>query len=706
VFSSFPSSFSTPSAGSARSTTALLALAATALVSTSAFAQNVPGGVSGGAATQVGGAPFLEAWVDPEIAAFNLAQTPSVLPRAGCPDQPFPTIGDAITELRSPSGSSPFPPASPLTPGLVHVMPGIYGPASVGGNGEIFPIEMRDNISIQGYSARACVIRGDQTQLSTQAFIPFVALGGRAASEALTDFSFLTNMEYIEFMEGFTFQGGSIQLYCEPEEIDVEWRVSNCVFDMLQDSDVGVPGPEFGILIVHDFDADWITVKGPKGEPIFVGGYHDARAHILNNTFIHGWQPGGDGDAVTSSRTSVAICDVANTLYADPMFPKADPDPISPILRGVGNPNIQNNLIRALDMEPRTALLGIDITDTSVILATPAPAPGGSPSNAFDPTQAVSTNGTYNSLIVQSGVGPGTPLLPGVTPVPAVIPNANQGGRDPGFVGEMLGQFLGLAPGFSRDWRVLVTTTLFDAGFGPNALGFLGAINGTTHIEGNGMVMAAQRAFDFDGEGYGNERIRFSRPDIGFDELDLVAMAGAYANDTLLDPEPAASVGLQCPNTPAMPGGGSGMSPIAISPLPASMFFAQTTTNRPYATFGVPFPTLCQSGVLSLSATSSPAGSLVPSIGNLIWVDGVVTADDFLATTAFFPSFAGYTPTSFLGNFAPLNDPAASFPIHALKVPALGTGWGPTCIVTVEQAHWIPSFGGAGFFTNMQTTFR
>lgn len=685
---------------------AFIATAGAALLAAGAFAQNIPGGVSGGVQTPVGGAPFLEAWVDPEIAAFNLAQVPPVAPQAGCPDRPFRTIQAAITELRSPSGTSPFPPASPQNPGLVHVMPGVYGPAAVGGNGEFFPIRMSDNVSVQGYSAKACIIRGDQMQATTQAFVPFVALGGRAQWEALTDFSFLTDPQYVEFMEGFTFEGGKIQLYCEPEEIDVDWRVSNCVFDMLDYSDVGVPGPEFGILIVHVYDADWITVKGPKGEPIFVGGYHDARAHILNNTFVHGWQPGMDADIVTSSRTSVAICDVADTLYGDPMFPPpAIPDPISPLLRGVGNPNIQNNLIRALDVAPRTALLGIDRTDTTVVLASPPPAAGGSPSDAFDPTQAVSTNGTYNSLIVQSGVGPGTPLVLGAVPRPAVIPNANQGGRDPGFVGEMLGQFLGLQREFARDWRILVTSTLFDAGFAPNAQGFLGAANGTFHDEGVGILMPAHRAFDFDGEGYGNERNRFSRPDIGFDELDLVAMAGAYANDTLLDPEPAATAGVQCPNVPAMPGAGSGMSPIAISPIPASMFFAQTTTNRPYTTFGIPFPTLCQAGP-ALSATSAPAGSLVPSFANLVWIDGVLGLDDFLATSTFYPSFGGYTPTSFLGNFSPLNDPAAVFPINALKVPAQSTGWGTTCIVTVEQAHWIPSFGGPGFFTNLQTTFR
>jgi hypothetical protein len=702
----------------ASSRSALVALCAAGLAvlgASHAAAQFAPGGVSGGATTAVGGAPFIEAWVDFEIATFNANQVPPITPEVGCPDRPFATINAATNAIRIFAGTPPFPPLSAENPGLVHVMPGIYGPAT---NGEQLPIQMWEFISIQGQSARACVIRGTGETPNTFAFVPFTPLGDRAFWEVLADFSFLTDDTYVEFMDGFTFQSGQIQIYCEPEEVDCQWRVSNCVFDMLNMSDVGLPGPEFGILMSHTYDADYALVKGPKGKPVGVGGYHDVEAHIINNTFIQGWQPGNDGTVITATETSVAICDVANTLWNDPLFPNAERDPFV-VLRGVGNPNIQNNLIRALDDAPRTAFLGIDDADTRVILGVPAPAPGGSPSNAFDPTQALDTNGTYDSLIVASGTGPLTAPVIGVVPVPAVIPNASQGGRDPGFLGEMLGQFGGNPIEFSRDWRILFPSTLFDQGFAPNAVGLLGALNGTTHDDTPALLVGelanVHPVFDFDGEGYGNLRTRFSRPDIGFDELDLIAIAGATLNDTLTDPTAATLLGVQCPTAPAIPPLLPPLQPFAISPLPAAILMVQSTTLRPYTTFGIPFAGVCGLGNETV-ATSAPTGSLVASINNDIWVDGalsllsgVPTVDPLVIPNFFpdqtpgFPTF-GFTTT--FGTYVPLNDPGAAFLVHGMPMPAQPTGWGPTCITTVEQGFWVSPLAAQGFFTNMQTTHR
>jgi hypothetical protein len=284
-------------AASSRSALVTLCAAGLGMLCAShAAAQFAPGGVSGGVTTAVGGAPFIEAWVDFEIATLNATQVPPITPVVGCPDRPFPTINSATNGIRLAAGTGTIPLLSAENPGLVHVMPGIYGPAT---NGEQLPIQMWEFISIQGQSARACVIRGTGDTPNTFAFVPFTPLGDRAFWEVLADFSFLTDESYVEFLDGFTFQSGQIQVYCEPEEVDCQWRISNCVFDMLDMSDVGLPGPEFGILMSHTYDADYALVKGPKGKPVGVGGYHDVEAHIINNTFIQGWLPGNDGTVIT-----------------------------------------------------------------------------------------------------------------------------------------------------------------------------------------------------------------------------------------------------------------------------------------------------------------------------------------------------------------------------------------------------------------------
>jgi len=51
----------------------------------------------------------------------------------------------------------------------------------------------------------------------------------------------------------------------------------------------------------------------------------------------------------------------------------------NPTLRGVGNPNLQNNLVRCIAPSPRTALMGIDDSDTRAAVTTVT-----GPSNAFD----------------------------------------------------------------------------------------------------------------------------------------------------------------------------------------------------------------------------------------------------------------------------------------------------------------------------------
>lgn len=722
-------------------------------VGTQARAQFAPGGLSATAPSLVGGAPFVEAWVDPFVAAAN------GLPEAvGCPDQPFATIQRAINALRANPG------VSAATPGLVHVMPGIYGPFAAGGNGENLPIIMQDNISVQGEAARACILRGNQTDFGFGPFVPVIPLGTRLQWEILCDFGRCNEPAYVEFFDGFTFQGGHIQVYAETEEVAIQGRVSNCVFDMLDMSDTNLPGPEFGVLLVHVYDWNYPVVKGPV-EPVEpyephesggahgkspverpgegrvggggrLDGYYEIAMHLINNTFIQGWQPDMDvANPITASPTSVAICDVADTIWGDPRFPipPAIPDQF-PVLRGLGNPNIQNNLIRCLDAAPRTALMGIDNSDTTVIVATPAPAPGGSPTNAFAPNQAVSFNAAYNSLIVQPNIGPPVtaPVL-GVVPVPAVNPNPALGGRDPGFVGEMLSQMMGAPNGFARDWRILFGSPVFDVGFAPAANGLLVAANGTAHVD-NARPFP-HPVFDFDGELYGNLRTQFSRPDIGFDEFDQFIVCGAYVNDTLADP--MQSIGTTCPDTPIpslgnppVPAGPAPIltsqfgltyqSPIAVFPFQGDFMTADVMTPRPYPTLGIPNPAFCQQGVPLLTALSAPSGSLVnpaplllppppvPVVANILWVDALQPHVDILAAESFSPGLLQFSPTDPLGIHRPATDPASAFLIWGLNVPLFVPA--SQCTTNVSEALWTVDDGAGGafgpFLTNMQTTFR
>jgi hypothetical protein len=729
-----------------------VAAVALPLVASEAVAQFAPGGLSGAAPSLVGGPPFVEAWVNPEVAAAN-GLTPSI----GCPDQPFGTIQSAINALRF-SGN-----ISATTPGLVHVAPGIYGPVVAGGNGENLPIIMEDNISVQGEAARACILRGNQTDVSFRPFVPVIPLGTRLQWEILCDFGRCNEPAYVEFFDAFTFQGGHIQVYAETEEVAIQGRVSNCVFDMLDMSDTNLPGPEFGVLMVHVYDWNYPVVKGPV-EPVDpfdphevdhiptkdpherpggggggggrVDGYYEIAMHLINNTFIQGWQPDMDmANPITATATSVAICDVADTIWGDPFFPipPAIPDQFA-VLRGLGNPNIQNNLIRCLDAAPRTALMGIDNTDTSAIVALPLPAPGGSPTNAFAPNQAVSFNAAYNSLIVQPNIGPPvTPPVPGVVPVPAVNPNPALGGRDPGFVGEMLSQMMGAPIGFARDWRILFGSPVFDVGFAPAANGLLVATNGTAHVD-NAMPFP-HPVFDFDGEVYGNLRQQFSRPDIGFDEFDQLIVCGAYVNDTLADP--MQSIGTACPDTPVpslgnppVPAGPAPVltsqfaiqyqSPIAIFPFQGDFMTADVMTFRPYLTFGIPNPVFCQANPPLYTALSAPSGSLVnpaplllppppiPAITNILWVDALQPHVDILATETFSPGLFQFVPTDPMGIYSPVTDPSSIFLIWGLNVPLSLTG--QQCSTNVTQALWTVDDGAGGdfgpFLTNMQTTFR
>ncbi|MEM7357375.1 MAG: hypothetical protein AAF657_41560, partial [Acidobacteriota bacterium] len=422
----------------------------------------------------------------------------------------------------------------------------------------------------------------------------------------------------------------------------------NNVFDMLNFSDAGVPGPLFGILMVHTFD-------------LSILGYRDIPLNILNNTFIQGWADPGLG-IVTAVPGSVAITDVTNTLVNDPLFPEAEPDP-NPVLRGVGNPNIQNNLIRSAPTPARTALLGIDATDTSAAIGTLIGA-----SNAFDPAQAVSTNGVFNSLII------------GAVPAPAVSTNPSTGGSDPAFVGEMLSSLGGLPTSVTRDWRVLFDSALVDAGTSPvppNLApgGVLQAGNGTAYVE---PTLIPLSSFDFDGEVYGNLRRLGAEIDIGFDETGQF-VDSLYGNDSRsYSPMPC---DVSCTPTPGLG------TRVLLFPTNGTVSFFETRTPMPF-----PGPFLTPGGFYW--AFSTQFGTVVPPAPGLVWLQTV--SSPFTTFSAGAPNVPllpinGYVPPfgGSVHNFAALLPP----------VPPQNA-----CTYVNEQLLYTPA-GAAPVFTNLQSAY-
>lgn len=544
----------------------------------------------------VGGPGFYEAWVDP-CNGDDLKAAQGVTPLAPpCLSRPFRTIEAAQSVISTLQNSGPY------LPGLVHCDPGVYSPIT---NGELLPVTMRPDIHLQGTGARQCIIRGYHTMPDPHTILfpeGHCVCGVAYANqkEVLVDMSFLGN-SYETMIDGFTFQGGDVQVLCSAEA-DVRGRVSNCVFDMLDKDDTilsftedggtvptPIGGPSFGLLVVHRFD------------PSVPQLYRPARLQVLNNSFIMGWQY-TDDLRITCIPDAVAICD-----FNDPLCGHSFPDP-NPNLRGIGPLNIQNNLIRTLPGQAGTAMLGIDSMATQAAAGAPT-----GPSNAFDPVLASTMNSTGTFCVAFArGVYGAT----GLRPTPRVNINPTTGGRDPAFVGEMLGMLLGKPMTFGRDWRILPGSPLIDTGTMPTPLAVGGAIkagNGTTYVEPAAVELSS---FDLDGEGWGNLRVQTGMPlaspiprprcDIGFDEFSLMIDAGGYANDSI-----SHRLGSKAFCGPIAPGvlNRDLIFPAGASPTAGTFLLAESRVNIPMA-----FAT-CASGLPGyFSAYSTMWGTAVPPV--------------------------------------------------------------------------------------------
>ncbi len=396
--------------------------------------------------------------------------------------------------------------------GVVLCMPGTYGPTGVqAGPKDDLPIVIRDRVSLRGHGARRVILRGESPDATPRTvFWPNASTCGTYSDrEVLVDFAFeWTDQQYEsspwgdnseEFVDSLTFQGGDVQVYFD-DEGDRLGRVSNCLFDMRHDP-TGVPGPYFGIEIVHGYD--------PNFPP---PGYFFHPVNILNNTFILGEVCPAGVSALLARPEAVAIIDVT-----DPKCLSASPDPIT-TLRGIGKPSIQNNLIRDLPSQTtQRVLLGVDGSDTTTAIGT---SPG--TTNSFRDSRIGGTNNTFYSVLL--------------SPAPVAAVDLDSLPNDPPFVGEALASSLPLFPSY-RDWRLLPGSIVGslpripqeDEGSGPvfsSGTVRLVATNGTTYTE---PFCNQLSSFYNDGESYGNPR-SIGEVDIGFDECHMMVMAGTWAN--------------------------------------------------------------------------------------------------------------------------------------------------------------------------------
>lgn len=306
---------------------------------------------------------LIEAWVWP---AWGNDSTGAI----NDPAQPYRSIQDAIDDLHA----FILDAEDPLLEGLVWCMPGLYGPASVHGthaSDDAFPIVMKHRVHVKGVSARRCVIRGIPTshpeynQQLHPVSLPLYDYdcvgappGAPSGELVLVTFSeshkyqvalgaptgigwYTYAAEVDEVLEGFTFQGGGVQVSFDMGQnhsYPLSGRISNCIFDMRHmpsASPTPIDGPEVGLLIESAFT----QVNG-------FCGYWNQRVHVANNTFIMAEY----GGVPAQWKNDARFWAVGILNYCDPesqyLYPFGFDWDVNWKFRGMGNPGIQNNLFR------------------------------------------------------------------------------------------------------------------------------------------------------------------------------------------------------------------------------------------------------------------------------------------------------------------------------------------------------------------------
>ncbi|MCC6408208.1 MAG: hypothetical protein IT453_13680 [Planctomycetes bacterium] len=438
--------------------------------------------------------------------AANAQNLAWVDPWAGCdafqplndPTQPFRTLQAAINACSFGD--------------IVVANPGVYEISA--------PLQMHYGVSLQGVGARRCVIRQAQDMSTMSVFWPDATTCGQYLDKrVLVDARGWVNA--FDFIDGFTFQGGDVQIYA-PLEAEGSMTVSNCLFDLATDVKDGPA--QIGYLLV----STWLSLYDGTPGTECAGYYPLKRPHILNNTFLFGYtnySTTGQRLDTTALTDAVGVVDVNDPRCYDTSGTDHDCDPT---LRGVNDPNVQNNLFRILPSQgSQVVMLGLDDGDTSAMTT------GGASvsTNAFPLT---GVGGQSPSPMLFSGIAAGagvpTPKVD-LTPVSGSIAN------DPAFVGEFLAMKQPATLGSHRDFRLMPGSSMIDQGQEPLNVGGnvfeLQAKNGTVYrrLAGPQGIDTDYDSYDWDMEYHGNVRIAGAHVDIGFDEFHSLIACGTYSND-------------------------------------------------------------------------------------------------------------------------------------------------------------------------------
>lgn len=629
-------------------------------------------------------------WVDPDTGSDSTGGI-------GNPAAPYHTINAAITAL---SLSNPQLAPGSLD-GIVYLQPGVYSWST---NQEVLPVKMRHGIHLLGVGdARETIIRGEDNgqYQGVNVFLPNVAGNNNGVRPLLSNvlvrvlLSSITraatndNANYETLVNGVTFEGGQVQVYIETERYAKRFRVSNCLFDLRERPEV-VTGTMFGVLMV---------------DTRFAGDYADFRVSLLHSTFVQGeWRPGQSDPPRTAAMGNVAICDTCDPIG----------DPVT-TLRGVGRHNVQNNLIRCLPDNPRTAMLGLARNDTSVIEGGVL---GGRQidTNVFVPRVgnlvtvggANISGGTNHQFFSSMSPVPPNPPTP---PQPALPLYDGTQNKDILFVGEAITAndpshvLSGSGP---RDWRLMHASPFRDAGVAPTPWTTTTGItyqtltaanetsnlaNCTTYYErtGTGWPLAT---FLNDGEGFGNARIADAAPDPGFDEIQTYISAGfrdgtrehnQIANTTQVGSLPLAATTRR---NMLFPAGTTATAPlITVFETTASYVMAPATRPgwaipvNPPAPYGRPIP-------------PGSAVNNVPPSGSTLFVPR-----NPAPPVVYWPGCTGpgACPVPQLLWFSPVD--SGFYPVGNIAFDATETG--PATYLN-RQVLYQPSNGTARFYTNLQ----
>lgn len=538
---------------------------------------------------------MVEIWVDPVHGNDGLGSPdPSCggggigheVVRINNPGAPTKTIQVAIDIAAKYLRCHYDPLENPDQEAIVHLMPGIYGPATnfngQVGNDEEFPIVLHDRVHLRGVNARRCVIRGVSTVDSEYSanlktvFWPENVLCGVGMiyqKQVLIDCSFSSLYrrdggtfvvlpwaddpdydETSETIDSVSFQGGVIQvLYGFLRELPLPLlgKVSNCLFDMRDGTFVEIgegqgyslTGPSIGLLI----EQTWTDDVMPLSSDVQVtgSGYLLQEVASIGNTFLMAEfvKTATSGFWARSRPGAVGILDTC-----DPICPTAN-SVQQP--RGVNRLGVQNTLFRTFSNGApadgaEMAMVGVSFDDARVLdgvifrdtnayahhrSGSMSAAPG-DPHQSFDspPYEPGNPGLSEISYVFTNKAWKLYPCdVPSTPPQSAAVKiwdgNASAPGPqvDPAFVGEYLRTVSPVKSGY-RDWRLLPGSPMQNLGFS----GPLSVFEGGAEFEES--ECEPLQVLKWDHEQYGNLRVVDGGPDIGFDEVQLGVMAGSYAN--------------------------------------------------------------------------------------------------------------------------------------------------------------------------------